>query len=269
MTDDLMNSCKKIKRGSLIVWLMGLVAGGSLQAATLYVSPTGGNVAPYTSWATAAHVIQDAVDQAVAGDTVLVTNGIYNTGGGITPGFSLFNRVVITNAITLQSVNGPESTTLLGEADPGTGGHGNHAVRGVYLVDGASLVGFTVSNGYTRTSGDYDRSGGGFFLDQGGLVSNSVVVGNSASAYGGGGVCNGGGVRSSTALSATIRRSIMVVESSCGETAPFIPARFKATQHGGVVVCIVFTVPRLLTARSVAIWRVKMEAASCFLTAAY
>jgi len=56
-------------------------------AATLYVDVNSTNpVAPYTNWATAANVIQDAVDAAGTNDTVLVTNGTYSTGGKVMAG---------------------------------------------------------------------------------------------------------------------------------------------------------------------------------------
>jgi len=60
---------------------------------------------PYTNWATAAIAIQDAVDVAEDGDQILVTNGLYATGGRAF-GFShLTNRVTLDKRLTLQSVN--------------------------------------------------------------------------------------------------------------------------------------------------------------------
>ena len=75
-------------------------------AETRYVSLSGGHVPPFTNWADAATNIQAAIDASEDGDTVLVTNGIYATGGRIAPGASLTNRIVVTNAIIVRSVNG-------------------------------------------------------------------------------------------------------------------------------------------------------------------
>jgi hypothetical protein len=69
----------KMKTASQLAVLV--LATFNLSAATLYVSLESTNpVAPYATWATAATNIQDAVDAGRAGDTVLVTNGVYAVG---------------------------------------------------------------------------------------------------------------------------------------------------------------------------------------------
>ena len=135
------------------------------------------------SWATAKKTMQAAVDLAVSNDVVTVTNGVYAAGARVTPGYACPNRVVMTNAIIVQSVNGPAVTIIQGHGVPGAS-----AVRCAYMSAG-TLVGFTLTNGGTRTNGDkyYDRSGGGVNMYAGdGMVSNCLIVGNAAQDSGGG-----------------------------------------------------------------------------------
>src|ERR1019366_8242200 len=145
-----------------------------------YVAFNGANaVAPYTSWATAATNIQDAVDAAQSGATILVSNGVYATGGRAVNG-GITNRVAVTRPVTVRSVNGPAVTVIQGYQVPGTT-NGDSAIRCVYLTNGAALVGFTVANG--ATSGN----GGGLYCEStNAFASNCVIIGNSASGNGGG-----------------------------------------------------------------------------------
>src|SRR5437867_11847776 len=97
--------------GAAILLALAGIAGSSL-ATVRYVdlnsaSPT----LPYTSWATAATNIQDAVDAAMAGEEIVVTNGIYATGGRAPGGDSTTNRVVVDKPHILRSLNGPQLTT--------------------------------------------------------------------------------------------------------------------------------------------------------------
>ncbi|HKI68575.1 MAG TPA: choice-of-anchor Q domain-containing protein, partial [Verrucomicrobiae bacterium] len=163
-------------------------------AATLYVDLNSGNpTPPYTNCSIAATNIQDAIDAATNGDLVLVTNGIYATGGRPVNGYALTNRVVIDKALTVQSVNGPTGTVIQGYQKLGTAlGGGSNAVRCAYLTNGAALVGFTLAKGATFDSGDAlnEQSGGGVWCEPGGAVRKSALRGNSANADGGG-ACGG------------------------------------------------------------------------------
>jgi hypothetical protein len=161
-----------------------------------FVSLTSPNpTSPYLNWDTAATNIQDAIDSAAPGDTVIVTNGLYNTGGRVTDG-TLTNRVVIDKALTIQSVNGPDFTIIEGYQVPGiTNGPG--AIRCVYMTNNTTLVGFTIAHGATDTNLNtpYNDVNAGGVLCQNYtdcVLSNCSIIANSALVSGGieGGVLN-------------------------------------------------------------------------------
>jgi len=190
-------------------------------ASVLYVDLNSPSPAvPYASWNTAARNIQQAVNAASTGDLVLVTNGLYKTGGAVVSG-SLTNRVAVTKALVLQSVNGPAVTIIEGNQVPGNYGDGDGAVRCVFLADNAVLIGFTLTNGATRTSGEFnlEQCGAGLWCSPGAVASNCVLVGNSAWNFGGAafhGTLNNCSIisnlayRGGAAISATLNNCLIV-----------------------------------------------------------
>lgn len=119
-----------------------------------YVDAAGTNpVTPYTNWMTAATTIQEAVDAAQPGDIVLVTNGVYASGGKPYNG-GITNRVLVTTPrVTIASVNGYATTIIEGAKDPNTiSGNGPLAMRCCFLAtNGLSLSGFTLRGGATQS----------------------------------------------------------------------------------------------------------------------
>jgi hypothetical protein len=140
-------------------------SGGSIQAIVRYVDLNCTHATlPYTNWATAATSIQDAVDACLGGDEILVTNGTYAVG------------VVVDKPLIISSVNGAWFTTIDGRA------FGTCA----YLTNGASLSGFTLTNGTVVNDGWGPGGGGVWCESSAAVVSNCVIAGNSAGgAYGG------------------------------------------------------------------------------------
>ncbi len=164
----------------------GAVDIGAHELTVHFVDVTSTNsVAPYTAWTNAAVRIQDAID-AVAEDhaVVIVADGVYST-GLVSVGTGAVCRVAVTRPVRVSSVNGAEHTIIVGE-----GPSGENAVRCAYVGAGASLVGFTLTNGHTRTSGSsLYADGGGAWCEPGARVADCMIISNLAAR--GGGVCGG------------------------------------------------------------------------------
>jgi hypothetical protein len=126
---------------------------------------------PYLSWSNAATQIEDAVNASLAGDQVVVTDGVYQSSGYTAPDGGN-SCVVVANAINLQSVNGPATTWI----------SGSNLMRCVYLGAGAMLGGFTLTNGFTTADG-----GGVYCASTNSFISNCLIINNVAN-YPGGGV---------------------------------------------------------------------------------
>lgn len=175
---------KLIQLGLLGATLL-LMFASRIDAKTLYVNVSNTvPLTPYTNWLTAATNIQHAINVATNGDLVLVNDGVYNSGASIGSGTSTSNRVTVNKRLTIQSVNGPELTTIQGYQVPGTI-RGASAIRCVYLTNGATLIGFNLTNGATLST--IDNNGGGVWCQSTfAVVSNCFIGGNEASTWGGG-----------------------------------------------------------------------------------
>jgi len=231
---------------TLLLLLLGVKAIGT----TNYVWQDSPNpTPPYSSWETAAHVIQDAADTASDGDTVLVTNGVYRTGGRPVGESTLTNRVAVDRSLHLLSVNGSEVTIVEG-AKAANGGNGDGAIRCVYLTNGASVSGFTLTNGATRSlleliSGvPRGIGGGGVSGSSNSVVSDCLLTGNSADFGGGasGGKLNNCTLKGNSALdgggavSSTLYNCILIENTAASPTAFYGFSGYG----GGALRCVLY-----------------------------
>ena len=170
----------------------------------VYVALSGTHVFPYTNWATAATNIAAGVAAAVAGGTVVVTDGVYEVSSAVT----------VTNAVTVRSVNGWSSTTV-------NGGYPSRTTRCFYLNHSNAVVeGFLIMRGRDGGNGggvymngrgvlrdcavfacSAGSDGGGVYCNQGGLVDRCVIASNSATWVGGVCLASGGTLQSSLVFS--------------------------------------------------------------------
>jgi len=190
-----MNYARTIKGLTCVLAVLMPALWTTARADTNYVSLAGGNVSPYTNWATAANDIQDCIDDAavVAGDTVMVSNGWYDTGGRTEGNVYVTNRVVVDKDILLISLSGPGSTFIVGDtggASDGLGSDTDRSIRGVYNSAGI-VSGFTVTNGHSYEyliSANFANNGGGVLqpVNDASVYVTNCVIKNNAAAQGGG-----------------------------------------------------------------------------------
>jgi hypothetical protein len=175
---------------------------------------------PYSDWATAATNIQDAITSAVVGDVILVTNGLYASGGRSMDGMST-NRVVVDKPILLQSVNGPEVTVIQGAWDPAST-NSSGAVRCVWMTNNATLSGFTLrGGGATGSTG----SGGGLWASSTNAVAWQCYLQTNYAFYFGGG-----------AYGATLNRCVVIGNHAVGSGIPGFGIG-SAGSGGGAAFC--------------------------------
>ncbi len=116
--------------------------------------------------------IQDGIDKACPGDTVLVSAGIYYE-----------HDIVMKSGIVLLSEEGPDSTTIDALLD----GRVFYCNR----IDSTSTIeGFTITNGFATGSSPNDRGGGMYCLACSLTISNCIIGANLADWDGGGVYCD-------------------------------------------------------------------------------
>ncbi|HBA84254.1 MAG TPA: hypothetical protein DCZ95_09200 [Verrucomicrobia bacterium] len=147
---------------------------------TNFVSPHGLHIRPYTNWIMAATNIQTAISDTVApGATVMVDDGVYNTGTIVGPD-GILCRMVITNDMTVVGRNGAEHTFIEGSGDGAA-----VAIRCAYIGPRASLRGVTLRKGSVLSYFYYFARGGGALCDPSARLVDCIISSNSAY-YGGG-----------------------------------------------------------------------------------
>jgi parallel beta-helix repeat protein len=118
--------------------------------------------------------IQEAIDEADPGDTVIVKDDTYTGSGNVDLDFG-------GKAITVRSENGPASCIIDCEETPGT--------RGFYFHSGETsssvVIGFTIQGGRAIGSWPINSGGGILCSSSSPIIRGNVITGNSATMGGG------------------------------------------------------------------------------------
>jgi hypothetical protein len=160
--------------------LVALLTTTPTLADTHYVSKTGSNTPPYTSWGTATAIIQQAISVADDGDSILVAAGTYAGDG---------NRDLDCNGkkLNLLASSGPIQTVI------DCGGNESEPHRGFYFHSGEDsntvIGGFTITNGYAPGDPGMTMAlGGGMFCSTASPTIRDCTFEANVAQNGGGGL---------------------------------------------------------------------------------
>jgi hypothetical protein len=182
ITNSLLEVCTTTNLNYLTAW-----------PSTVYVwtnSPS--SAKPFTNWATASRNINDAVNDAPDGTTIIATNGTYVEAGTVT----LERRL---NVVSFGGGLSGASNTIIKQLQPQIAvtsiNNTNAILDGFTIRDGAGTTffgrGVTLANGTVRNcivrNNVGDNINGKGILMTGGLVSNCIITANNIGAGGGDG----------------------------------------------------------------------------------
>ena len=188
----MISDVRRVMAGVAVV--VFLVCRAASAGTSYYVSVSSGDDAhDGLTWPTAKKSIQSAIDAAVPGATILVSNGVYY----------LDSEITLSKGLTLRGVGGPAGTII----------DGSNACQCVLIIDAATVIdGFSIRNGFSAEHGagvegtpggvlrncyvynnvssnavrSYYNPGGGIYFN-GGTIEDCKVFGNSTSSGNGGG----------------------------------------------------------------------------------
>jgi len=194
---------KKTEAGTFVAVIAATLFAATIDAATYYVDPTGGDVSSDDYDGTAEtwegpgsnvgpkKTLAEVMKNRVSGDVVIALPGYYNEGvsnpTARDSGTTLMRRVTIPSGVTLKSKCGPEVTFIIGESSTAPNatdtGCGTNAVGCV--LNSGTLRGFTVTGGRTLGKGSNDNHNAGGGVNSGTVVD--CIISNNACSYRGGG----------------------------------------------------------------------------------
>ena len=137
--------------------------------------------------------LASAMESAYEGDVVYAAKGVYDEGDVEASGMA--TRVYVKEGVGLVAEGGPEVTMIKGSPHNAENMIGADAVRCVTLANSAWIQGFTITNGFTKTTGDSTSSyGGGIYAMASSAAIDCIITGNGCG-YRGAGMYRGTAIR--------------------------------------------------------------------------